>query len=84
MQDRFTLPHFVWQDFCEVIDDLKRAGYAIDSSWFLPHREFRFPICGQIDQSRVNGVVCWWGEYFAPGPKLAEWNFSLKRKRERR
>lgn len=46
LHDRFLLPHFVWQDFNDVIDELKQAGYAMDASWFAPHFEFRFPKIG--------------------------------------
>ena len=46
--DRFTLPHFVAQDFDDVLDDLGRAGYGFSRDWFTAHHEFRFPLCGQI------------------------------------
>jgi uncharacterized protein (DUF2126 family)/transglutaminase-like putative cysteine protease len=46
--DRFTLPHFVAQDFDEVLDDLGRAGYGFSRDWFTAHHDFRFPLCGQI------------------------------------
>jgi uncharacterized protein (DUF2126 family) len=46
LHDRFLLPHFVWQDFNDVIDDLGAAGYPVKSEWFAPHLEFRFPKYG--------------------------------------
>lgn len=53
LNDRFMLPHFVWEDFGEVIDDLNAAGYPIRADWFLPHREFRFPVYGRIQRSGI-------------------------------
>lgn len=47
LHDRFMLPHFIWQDFSEVIDDLTAVGLPLDSAWFLPHWEFRFPRYGR-------------------------------------
>jgi uncharacterized protein (DUF2126 family)/transglutaminase-like putative cysteine protease len=47
LQDRFALPHFLWQDMGDVVDDLKRAGFAFERDWFIPHFEFRFPILGE-------------------------------------
>ncbi|MEA1049801.1 transglutaminase family protein [Lamprobacter modestohalophilus] len=54
LHDRFLLPHFVRQDFEDVICDLKRVGYAFESAWFDPFFEFRFPHYG--DLVTANGI----------------------------
>jgi uncharacterized protein (DUF2126 family)/transglutaminase-like putative cysteine protease len=48
LHDRFMLPHFVGEDFDEVISDLNRAGFGFETGWFAPHKEFRFPRLGAI------------------------------------
>jgi uncharacterized protein (DUF2126 family)/transglutaminase-like putative cysteine protease len=53
LNDRFMLPHYVVDDFSDVIDDLRRAGIPMEQSWFDPHVEFRFPVYGR---SQVRGL----------------------------
>ena len=54
LHDRFLLPHFVNQDLGDLLDEMKRAGYAFDPAWFVPHQEFRFPILGEATYRGVN------------------------------
>ena len=53
LHDRYLLPHFNWQDFGDVLDDLGRAGFPFERSWFAPHYEFRFPVIGTVTQQDV-------------------------------
>ena len=48
LHDRFMLPHFIWQDLCDVVEELNAFGYAIQPEWFAPHLNFRFPRLGDF------------------------------------
>ncbi len=54
LHDRFLLPHFVEQDFEDVLLELGQAGYTLDKQWFAPHLEFRFPLLGGITQRGID------------------------------
>ena len=54
LHDRFLLPHFVWQDFAQVMEDMQQAGFAFDAAWFAPHFEFRFPKVGELTAEGVH------------------------------
>jgi len=54
LHDRFLLPHFCGQDFNDVLEDLRRAGYPFKYEWFAPHVEFRFPLQGEVAYDGVN------------------------------
>ncbi len=48
LHDRFMLPHFIWEDLCDVIEELNACGYPMKTDWFAPHLNFRFPRLGDF------------------------------------
>jgi uncharacterized protein (DUF2126 family)/transglutaminase-like putative cysteine protease len=46
LHDRFMLPHYLWQDISDVIDDVCSHNMAFDVHWLDAFWEFRFPIYG--------------------------------------
>jgi uncharacterized protein (DUF2126 family) len=54
LHDRFMLPHFVSQDFADVIEDLNDAGFPLEQDWFDSHFEFRFPCYGHATYQGID------------------------------
>ena len=48
LHDKWMLPHFIWKDFLEVINDLRSDGLEFETDWFFAHKEFRFPFYGEF------------------------------------
>lgn len=48
LHDRYLLPHFLWRDLLDVLEDLGEHGLVFAPEWFGPHLEFRFPVLGRL------------------------------------
>lgn len=54
IHDRWLLPHFVREDFEDVIEETIASGVPLDVNWFGPHFEFRYPVIGEYDQRGIH------------------------------
>ncbi|MGX9419333.1 transglutaminase family protein [Vibrio sp. WJH972] len=59
LHDKFMMPHYVWQDIKEVVDDLQRHGYPFKIEWLAPFEEFRFPHYGRLDVDDMELELRW-------------------------
>ncbi|WP_297363329.1 transglutaminase family protein [Thauera sp.] len=86
LHDRFLLPHWVAEDFRDVVGELNEFGYPIAFDWFAPHFEFRFPKYGAFAARGVHvelrmALEPWhvMGEEGAPGGTVRYVDSSVER-----
>jgi uncharacterized protein (DUF2126 family) len=48
------LPHFIWQDLCDVVEELHISGCEMEVDWFAAHLNFRFPRLGDFSAQGVD------------------------------
>lgn len=54
LHDRFLLPHFVREDFNDILADLNDFGVGLKIEHFEPHFEFRFPVVGTVNHRGIH------------------------------
>lgn len=86
LHDRFLLPYFIEQDLRDVLTELTADGYPLQSDWFAPHFEFRFPKYGDfatrgVDVEIRQALEPWhvMGEEGAPGGAVRYVDSSVER-----
>ncbi|WP_417583506.1 DUF2126 domain-containing protein [Nitrincola sp.] len=53
LHDRWMLPHHLWTDLLDVLDDLRNHGFDFNPEWFAAFLEFRFPQYGEVIYDQV-------------------------------
>lgn len=86
IHDRWLLPHFLRQDFNDIVEDTAAAGIPMEADWFVPHFEFRFPFIGEMQHRGIhlelrNAIEPWYvlGEEPASGATARYVDSSVER-----
>ncbi|MFV8819228.1 DUF2126 domain-containing protein [Haliea sp. E17] len=59
LHDRFMMPHYVWSDIKEVVEDLNAHGFPFQLEWLAAFEEFRFPHYGNMNLGDINLELRW-------------------------
>jgi uncharacterized protein (DUF2126 family) len=59
LHDKFMLPHFVWADMKDIIEDLQSHDIPFQLEWLAPFEEFRFPHYGRVAIGDINLELRW-------------------------
>jgi uncharacterized protein (DUF2126 family)/transglutaminase-like putative cysteine protease len=59
LHDKFMLPHYLWADMQEVVQDLNDHGFPFQLEWLLPFEEFRFPHYGRTELRNMEIELRW-------------------------
>lgn len=59
LHDRFMMPHHIWADMKDVVQDLQAHGYPFELDWLAPFEEFRFPHYGRVKLDDIELELRW-------------------------
>lgn len=59
LHDKFMLPHYIWADMKDVVNDLRDHGFPFQLEWLAPFEEFRFPHYGRVAIGDINLELRW-------------------------
>lgn len=69
LHDRFMLPHFLWEDFKDVLRELREVGLRFEPELFFPFLDFRCPLVGRHE---LEGIEIELRSALEPWPVLGE------------